>query len=147
MPSHTPSELVAARADHTAENMGLTGWPLENIRKSDVSVSKNYLAERELAELNRLTTILLDIFEDQLDLGRIVVMQDAAELLDRQLAGLGRAILRDGGAVSARDARRKAEAEYDKFAGAGKLERHGEADRHVAELARQAKALPKKRRS
>jgi hypothetical protein len=60
--------------------------------------------------LNRLTTILLDIFEDQLDVGRLVVMQDAQTLLDRQLQQLGRVLLRTGGSVKASDAKRMAEA-------------------------------------
>ncbi|WP_292898319.1 RhuM family protein [Nitratireductor sp.] len=70
--------------------MGLQSWPGDTIRKRDVTVSKNYLAEAEIRELNRLTTILLDIFEDQADLGRLVVMEDATRLLDQQLEGLGR---------------------------------------------------------
>ncbi|MGY6532667.1 RhuM family protein [Glycocaulis sp.] len=144
--SHTPSEIVAARADHGAENMGLQTWPRDNIRKADVHVSKNYLAEREIRELNRLTTILLDIFEDQLDLGRLVVMQDAQDLLDRQLQQLGRVVLRDGGSIKAADARRIAEAEYRKFDERRKLLRHEEADKHLAELAREAGKLPKARR-
>ncbi|HUV33046.1 MAG TPA: RhuM family protein, partial [Devosiaceae bacterium] len=88
--SHTPAEVVAKRANHEAENMGLQTWQNDNIRKTDVSVSKNYLGESEIKELNRLTTILLDIFEDQLDIGRIIIMQDAQNLLDRQLLHLGR---------------------------------------------------------
>ncbi len=44
--------------------MGLRTWPNDNIRKQDAIVSKNYLADGEIRELNRLTTILLDIFED-----------------------------------------------------------------------------------
>lgn len=64
--------------------MGLRTWQNDNIRKTDVALSKNDLAEGEIRELNRLTTILLDIFEDQLDSGRLVVMQDAQALLDRQ---------------------------------------------------------------
>ncbi len=62
-------------------------------------MSKNYLSEPEIKELNRLTTILLDIFEDQLDLGRIVVMADAQNLLDRQLQQLGRNVLKGGGSI------------------------------------------------
>ncbi|MFC3691502.1 virulence RhuM family protein [Chenggangzhangella methanolivorans] len=83
--SQTPSEIVAARADCEADNMGLQGWPNDSIRKTDVAVSKNYLAQQEIRELNRLTTILLDIFEDQLDLGRLVVMADATRLLEQRL--------------------------------------------------------------
>ncbi|MBV5325490.1 MAG: virulence RhuM family protein, partial [Rhodospirillaceae bacterium] len=92
-------------------NMGLQTWPQDNIRKADVVVSKNYLAAGEVKELNRLTTILLDIFEDQLDLGRLVVMKDASDLLDRQLAQLGRTLLRTGGSVKTSDAKHHAEAQ------------------------------------
>lgn len=60
--SHTPAEIVATRADHKADNMGLQTWQNDNIRKTDAAVSKNYLADAEIKELNRLTTILLDIF-------------------------------------------------------------------------------------
>jgi hypothetical protein len=113
--SQTPSEIIAERANHQSENMGLRTWQNDNIRKTDVAVSKNYLAEGEIKELNRLTTILLDIFEDQLDMGRLVVMRDAQALLDRQLDQLGRTVLRSGGSVKTAEARRIAEAQYEKF--------------------------------
>jgi hypothetical protein len=79
--------------------MGLMTWPNDNIRKSDASVSKNDLAAGEIGELNRLTTILLDIFEDQLDIGRLVTMDDAHRLLDDQLKNLGRVVLTSGGSI------------------------------------------------
>lgn len=141
--SHTPAEIVATRADFEAENMGLQTWPNANIRKTDVGVSKNYLADPEIKELNRLTTILLDIFEDQLDMGRLVVMQDAQNLLDQQLRQLGRAVLRTGGNVSASDAKRIAEEQYKKFDAQRKLERQRQADEQIAALAKQARKLPK----
>ncbi len=144
--SQTPAEVVASRANHASENMGLRAWQSDNIRKTDVAVSKNYLAEREIKELNRLTTILLDIFEDQLDMGRLVVMQDAQTLLDQQLQQLGRTVLRSGGSIKASDAKRLAEAQYEKFDQQRKLERYHEADERIATLAKQAKALPKPRR-
>jgi hypothetical protein len=102
----------------------LQTWSRDSIRKSDARVSKNYLAEPEIAELNRLTTILLDIFEDQLDLGRLVIMEDARRLLDQQLEQLGRAVLHGGGSVSASDAKRIVDAEYAKYDKQRKLERH-----------------------
>lgn len=141
--SHTPSELVLTRADHNEENMGLQTWPNDNIRKTDVAVSKNYLSKTEIRELNRLTTILLDIFEDQLELGRIVVMEDAKKLLVQQLQQLGRAILQTGGRVKSSDAKRFAEREYDQFDKARKLERHREADERIGELAKEARRLGK----
>lgn len=141
--SHTPAEIIASRADHRVENMGLQNWPNDNIRKTDVAISKNYLASAEIKELNRLTTILLDIFEDQLDMGRLVVMQDAQTLLDRQLSQLGRSVLRAGGSVKASAAKRIAEGQYEKFDKQRKLERHREADERIASLAKEAKDLPK----
>ena len=141
--SRTPSEIIAERADHMRENMGLTAWSGDTIRKTDVTVSKNYLAGREIKELNRLTTILLDIFEDQLDLGRLVVMEDAQALLDRQLVELGRAVLRSGGSMKAADARRIAEAQYEKFDRRRKLERHRDADDRIVALVEEARRLPK----
>jgi hypothetical protein len=141
--SQTPSEIIAERANHQSENRGLRTWQNDNIRKTDVAVSKNYLAEGEIKELNRLTTILLDIFEDQLDMGRLVVMRDAQALLDRQLDQLGRTVLRSGGSVKTAEARRIAEAQYEKFDRQRKLERHRKADERIAALAKEAKDLPK----
>jgi hypothetical protein len=144
--SQTPAEIIAARADHRAENMGLQSWSQENIRKADVTVSKNYLSEPEIRELNRLTTILLDIFEDQLDLGRLVVMKDARDLLEQQLHQLGRVVLRSGGSIKASKAKRLAEAEYEAFDKRRKSERHREADERISALVKDAKKLPKNRR-
>jgi hypothetical protein len=123
--------------------MGLQSWPNDNIRKQDVVVSKNYLAQSEIKELNRLTTILLDIFEDQADMGRLIVMQDAQTLLEQQLRQLGRGVLRTGGSVKASDAKQKAEGHYEKFAQRRKIERQQEADERIAALAAEAKKLPK----
>ncbi|MBA4221267.1 MAG: DNA-binding protein [Methylobacterium sp.] len=144
--SHTPAEIVAQRADCEAPNMGLQTWPSDDIRKKDVATSKNYLADAEIKELNRLTSILLDIFEDQLALGRLVMMEDARELLDRQLQQLGRAVLDGGGSVSADQARARAEAQYLAFDRQRKLERQREAEAQIAELAAEAKGLPKRPR-
>lgn len=144
--SQTPAEIIATRAHHDSNNMGLQAWPNDQIRKSDVIVSKNYLSQPEIKELNRLTTILLDIFEDQLDIGRLVVMWDAQNLLDQQLRQLGRVVLKSGGSVSAADAKRLAEKQYEMFDQKRKLERQREADEHIAALAKEAKNLPRSRR-
>lgn len=144
--SQTPAEVVASRANHDVENMGLQTWPNDNIRKTDVSVSKNYLTETEIKELNRLTTILLDIFEDQVDIGRLVVMQDAERLLEQQLKGLGRRVLKGGGSVSAVKAKRHAETQYDKFDQQRKAERQQLAKKTINELAKVAKDLPSGRK-
>ena len=141
--SHTPAEILQSRADANQSNMGLTTWPHDNIRKSDIVVSKNYFGASEVKELNRLTTILLDIFEDQADLGRLVMMDDARRILDQQLQSLGRALLTHGGSVSAMDAKRRAEKQYEIYSAGRKAERLVEADRAIAALKEQDKALPK----
>lgn len=145
--SHTPAELIAARADSSSPNMGLTNWPNDNIRKQDVLISKSYLSDREIRELNRLTTILLDIFEDQADIGKLVLMRDAQRLLDQQLRSLNRVVLTHGGRVKMKDAKKIAEAQYEAFAERRKLERQKAADRVIAELRTTDKSLPKPRRS
>lgn len=90
-----------------------------------------------------MTTILLDIFEDQADLGRLVVMADATRLLEEQLRGLGRTVLRGGGSVDRRAAVEHAEREYETFNAARKQAAHDEADARIAALAKEAKGLPK----
>ena len=143
--SLTPSEVVHDRADHRAENMGLQNWPNDNIRKQDVTTSKNYLAQAEIKELNRLTEILLGIFEDQLDLGRLVTMADARRLLDDQLRNLGRVVLTGGGRIAHEAAQRKAHAEYQKFDEARRKSRKEGEDARLAALKAEGKKLPRTR--
>lgn len=144
--SHTPAEILQGRADASRPNMGLTTWPHDNIRKGDVIVSKNYFGDLEIKELNRLTSILLDIFEDQAELGRLVMMEDARQLLDKQLSSLGRTVLTHGGHISATDAKRHAEQQYAIYDAQRKVERQAEADRAMASLRSADKSLPSARR-
>lgn len=144
--SQTPAEIMASRADGHAPDMGLTNWPNDNIRKNDVAVSKNYLGDTEIKELNRLTGIILDIFEDQLELGRLVIMADATRLLERQLSQLGRAVLTSGGSIGMDTAKAHAEKQYEIFDAKRKAERHTEADRAMRALREADKSLPKARR-
>ncbi len=62
---HTAAELIIERADPSAPNMGLMSWRGHRVRKNDITVSKNYLQETEVRELNRLTTMFLDFAEDR----------------------------------------------------------------------------------
>jgi hypothetical protein len=143
--SKTPSEIIVSRANADAPNMGLQTWTHDNIRKQDVDVAKNYLVEAEIRELNRLTTILLDIFEDQLDIGRLTTMLDAGRLLDQQLKQLNRAVLRGGGSVKSAAAKQHAFKHYDVFNEKRRALRHAEADERIAELKRQQKTVAKTR--
>jgi hypothetical protein len=140
--SNTPAEVLRHRADAKEPHMGLQTWPNDNIRKADVTVSKNYLAATEVKELNRLTTILLDIFEDQMDIGRLKTMAEAASLLDEQLRNLGRVVLKSGGRVAMATAKTHAEAEYNKFKAALARSRHEQADKVIAEIKSAGKSLP-----
>ncbi|MET4132479.1 hypothetical protein ABIE62_001614 [Porphyrobacter sp. MBR-155] len=144
--SKTPAEVIHSRADGSAENMGLRAWPNENIRKTDVTISKNYLGEAEIRELNRLTTILLDIFEDQADLGRLTLMSQAEAILDKQLRSLGRVVLSHGGKISMDDAKRRAETAFSRFKANQKAIRKAEADRAIAEIKAAQKKLPRESR-
>ncbi|WP_137680947.1 RhuM family protein [Aurantiacibacter suaedae] len=144
--SNTPAEVLRARANAKEPNMGLRTWPNENIRKADVTVSKNFLGESEIKELNRLTVILLDIFEDQMDMGRLRTMDEASSLFDTQLRGLGRVVLRGGGRVKMVDAKRHAELEYGKYKAEQKRLRHEEADKAIAEIKATQKEITGKRR-
>lgn len=73
-------------------------------------------------------------------------MQDAQDLLDRQLQQLGRTVLRTGGQVSASDAKRRADEQYGKFDAQRKLERQQQGEERIAALAEEAKKLPRKPR-
>jgi hypothetical protein len=106
--AHTPSEMVISRANADHENMGLRTWKGDHVTQADVDISKNYLAEGELREFNRLTVILLDIFEDQLDLGKINTMVEIETLLDNQPRSLSRQVLRGGGSVKTAQAKNHA---------------------------------------
>jgi hypothetical protein len=113
--SNTPSMVLRERANASLPNMGLRAWPKDEIRQSDATNAKNFLGDEELRELNRLTTILLDIFDDQLDIGRLTLMSEASRLLDDQLRHLNRAVLSHGGIVSHTTAEDHARTEYRKF--------------------------------
>lgn len=144
--SNTPAEVLLLRANASETNMGLQAWPNQNIRKSDVGISKNYLAEQEIKELNRLTTILLDIFEDQMDVGRLTLMSDASKILDDQLKALGRVVLRTGGTVAMVEAKRHAEKEYEKFKNIQRKLRYEQADKSIAALKHEQNKVTKRTR-
>lgn len=144
--SSTPAEVLNRRADADQPNMGLQTWPNTNIRKNDVVTSKNYLTPIEIRELNRLTTILLDIFEDQMDIGRLTLMGQAAKLLDDQIKGLGRVVLRTGGSVAMADAKKHAEREYEKYKANQKALRHEQADQIIADIKATQKSLGRGRK-
>lgn len=112
----TAAELIASRVDHSLPNMGLTSWQRDEVRKADVVIAKNYLAENEVTELNRIVTMWLDFAEDQATRRKQVFMQDWANKLDDFLKFNDRAVLNNAGSVSKKQADAKAGAEFEKFA-------------------------------
>lgn len=111
----TAAELIAARADSSQPNMGLTTWPGARIRKADVSVAKNYLSEEELRALNNLAEQYLVFAEGQAMRRVPMTMQDWINKLEGFLTLNDREILQGAGNVSAQLAKTQAEQEFDKF--------------------------------
>ena len=142
----TPAQVIVSRADASTENMGLQAWSGDRVRSADVTIAKNFLKEPEVRELNRLTDILLSIFEDQLEVGRLTTMKEASELLDRQLVSLGRIPLRHGGEVSKARADQEARRQYKIFDAARKKDEQRRVDDEYVELRKQVKDLPKSSR-
>ena len=98
--------------------MGLTTWknaPQGRIRKSDVSIAKNYLNEAEMTNLNEIVTMYLDYAERQARRGNIMYMQDWIARLDAFLQFNEEDILHDKGKVTAAIAKTFAENEFEKF--------------------------------
>jgi hypothetical protein len=114
----TAAEIVRRRADSQKQNMGLTSWknsPAGAIRKSDVSIAKNYLNAEELNGLNRIVTMYLDYAEMQALNRTVLNMRDWIEKLDAFLQFNERDILDDFGSVSAEIAKSFAEGEFEKY--------------------------------
>ena len=143
--NRTPADIVGSRSDADQPNMGLQTWSKAEVTKADVTIAKNYLGRPEIKELNRLTTIMLDIFDDQLDIGKLTTMAEAEELLERQLISLRRLVLRHGGNISSDAAKAKAAREYKRFDERRKNDRAIEVARELAALKSADKSLPKVR--
>ena len=112
---HTAAELVKLRANSTKPHMGMTHWPGERIRKSDVVVAKNYLNEEELLALNNLTEQYLVFAEGQAARRVAMTMQAWVDKLEGFLSLNDREILQSAGQVSAELAKQHAEGEFAKY--------------------------------
>jgi hypothetical protein len=109
---HTGPELIHLRANNSIPNMGLTTWPNDNIRKEDIFIANNYLGEKEIIDKNRITTMLLDYFEDQVEQGRLVLMSEAERKLNEFIKFNNRPLLTTKGSVKRSVANAHAECEY-----------------------------------
>lgn len=115
---HTAAELIMKRADSQKEHMGLTTWadaPDGKIKKSDVTIAKNYLSEFEMSQLNRMVSAYLD-FAESMTLRHIpLTMQDWEARLNGFIEMFEYGLLKDSGKVSAEIAKLHAETEFEKY--------------------------------
>jgi hypothetical protein len=114
----TAAQIIAERADASNPNMGLQTWknaPQGKILKSDVSIAKNYLIEKEIKELERVVTMYLDYAENQAARGIPMKMTDWVEKIDGFLQFNEYKILKDAGSVSHEVAKKIAESAYERF--------------------------------
>ena len=139
---HTAAELIVERADHTKEHMGLTTWadaPEGKIKKSDVTVAKNYLSRDEMKQLNRMVTAYLD-FAENMTLRHIpLTMQDWEMRLNSFIEMFDYGILQDAGKVSAEIAKLHAETEFEKYRVIQDRLFMSDFDRYMLELEESAK--------
>ena len=115
---HTAAELIVERADSTKEHMGLTTWqdaPNGKIKKSDVTVAKNYLSEKELGQLNRMVSAYLDFAENMANRHIPLTMEDWEKRLNSFIEMFEYGLLEDAGKVTAEIAKLHAETEFEKY--------------------------------
>ena len=146
----TAAEVVHKRADAAQSHMGLTSWKGAKVRKPDVAIAKNYLTGEELKKLSLVVTQYLDFAELQALERRPMTMRDWVAKLDAFLRAGDRQILEDAGSISADEAKRKAELEFDQFDRQRRQVEDAQADAQLAQevekLAQQAKQLKPPRR-
>lgn len=115
---HTAAEIIYTKADHTKEHMGLTTWknsPDGRVLKSDVSIAKNYLQEKEIRQLERTVAGYFDYIEDLIERENTFNMEQFAASINEFLTFRRYQILPDKGKISAAQAKKKAEDEYALF--------------------------------
>ena len=114
----TAAEIIYSKADHTKDHMGLTTWknaPGGRVLKSDVSIAKNYLQEKEIRQLERAVTGFFDYIEDLIERENTFNMAQFSASVNEFLTFRRYQILPDKGKISAVQAKKKAEEEYDIF--------------------------------
>lgn len=114
----TAAEIIYSKADHTKDHMGLTTWknaPDGRVLKSDVSIAKNYLQEKKIRQLERAVTGFFDYIEDLIERENTFNMSQFSASVNEFLTFRKYQILPDKGKISAAQAKKKAEEEYDIF--------------------------------
>ena len=114
----TAAEIIYSHADSKNENMGLQTWknaPDGRILKSDTTIAKNYLSQKEIARLERTVSGYFDYIEDLIERENTFTMEDFSSSVNEFLAFRRYEILNDKGKISKREADEKAKTEYDVF--------------------------------
>jgi len=112
---HTAAEIISERANAEKQNMGLTTWKGDKIRKSDVIIAKNYLTEQELKQLNLLVEQYLAFAEMQAMNNEVMYMRDWIAKLNDILTINKKEILNHAGRITKKLADEIAEKEYEKY--------------------------------
>lgn len=115
---HTAAEIVYNSADSRKEHMGLTTWknsPDGRILKSDVTIAKNYLDEKQIRQLERAVSGYFDYIEDLIERENTFTMEEFETSVNEFLNFRRYDVLKDNGRISEKQAKEKAEAEYDVF--------------------------------
>jgi hypothetical protein len=143
---HTSAELINERANAQLPHMGLQTFEGRNVRKSDISVGKNYLNKQESEELNRLVTMYLDFAENLVKRNSLtsapIRMQDWADKLDSFLTFNGFPVLNSYGKVRRDQAEQRALAEFERFSALQENQPKSDFE-SVAEEIRVTRKLPK----
>jgi len=116
--NHTAAEIVYKSADHEKEHMGLTSWrnaPNGRILKSDVSIAKNYLDEKQIKQLERAVSGYFDYIEDLIERENVFTMAEFENSVNAFLEFRQYKILQDNGRISHQQALEKAHQEYEIF--------------------------------
>jgi Virulence protein len=140
---HTAAEIIKERANATKPHMGLTTWknaPEGKVLKTDVSIAKNYLNEKELKDLNRIVNMYLDFAELQAERQNPMKMADWVNRLDAFLQFNDYKVLKDAGRISASIAKQLAEKEYSKFREVQDKEFESDFDKEVKRITGKNKA-------
>ena len=137
----TASELVIKRADAANPNMGLQTWSGDYPLQDDALTGKNYLGQLELQDLNRLVSMVLDFFEDQVERGWLVSLNQADEKLTEILTVNKRKMLPDGPRASTTQRDRHGKAQYSIF---DQKRREARKTSALADLNHAAKTLPRR---
>lgn len=114
----TAAEIIYTKANREKENMGLTTWknsPDGRVLKSDVTIAKNYLTEKEIKQLERTVSGYFDYIEDLIERENAFKMDEFAKSINEFLEFRKYQILKDKGKISKKQAEKKAETEYEAF--------------------------------